>query len=210
MTAIPTRPDHIPETMYKRCGDIIVDDFVWEIDENQTGFWKCDKCEDWGGSIGNYREHPEQLYLWDIPFEETDGYRFGYFMAQQHYEWAHEGAFARTSDLTAEEFDEFLDELIASEETEPQTWLDPWRKTKYERFCEYFGIETYHGKHRLEDHLDMPAARSVENLFWEWHRACEKEYSDFPALSWQKKAWFWSRLNLARGYHPYKRKRHSK
>lgn len=200
MTQIPGKPA-FGAYDYNRFGDIIVDDFVVMVDpDGQYYEWRCDKCEDFGSSCGLFTQDPFQLMLFEIPFEQTDDYKFAYFMAQKHYDWYHNGAFRRTTDMPIEELEPEL----------PQTWLNPWRKTKYERFCEYFGVETYHGKHRLEDHLDMPAARRVEKIFWWWHSACEQEYVDFPAGTWQHKAWFWSRLNLARGYYPGKRKKHRK
>lgn len=200
MTPIPGKPA-FGSIEYSKFGDIIVDDFVVTVNKAEDFYeWRCDKCENWGSSCALYNPDPSQLELFEIPFEQTDDYKFAYFMAQKHYAWYHPGAFRRTTDMPIEELQPEL----------PQQWLNPWRKTKYERFCEYFGVETYHGKHRLEDHTDMPAAREVEQIFLWWHRACVSEYKDFESGTWQNKAWGWSQLNLARGYYPYKRKKHRK
>lgn len=209
MTPIPERPKHIPETMYKQHGDIIIEDFIYK-EHRGWQEWRCDKCEDYGSGSSDGNQFPDQLYLWEIPVQETDGYRFAYLMAQQHYQWAHEGDYRRTNDCSPE-FQKILEDAYAQAaiETEPE-WVDTWRKTKMERFHESLGIETYHGKHRLEDHKDMPAAREVHRLFLCFHQATVNEYKDSPRGSWQRQAWFWSEVQLARGYYPYKRKQHRK
>lgn len=217
MTPIPDRPDHITESMYRKCGHIIVDDFIYHIDDDGWGEWRCDKCENFGGGLLTGNEHPDQLYLWEIPFEQTDAYRFAYFMAQQHYEWCHKGEYKTWNDdvTPSPEFQKILDDAYHEAALEHDQALDEiWFPTEpvstWTRFKAYFGFESYHGKHRREDFQDMPAVREVERQWRTWHQSVVSEYRHYSLDKWQGRMCFQSDIQLARGYYPFKRKKHRK
>lgn len=216
MTPIPGKPLFGAHD-YKKYGNIIIDDFIIEFKDGWRT-WICDKCENYGsGVVESWPDDRDQLMLFDVPFEQTDHYKFTYFMAQKHYEWCHKGEYRTTDDQVkpSPEFqkivdDAYLEAAIEHDQALDAIWFPTEPVSKWQRFKAYFGFESYHGKHRQEDFEDVAARREVRVLWNAWHRTVTTEYRHYPLSTWQGRQCFQSDIQLARGYYPFKRKRHRK
>lgn len=212
MTPIPGKP-LAGAYEYEKFGNIIIDDFIVEFEDGWRT-WVCDKCKDFGsGSVYPYLDDRNQLMLFDIPYEQTDDYKYTYYAAQRHYEWYHKGEYKTTEDLKQEEaramakeirvlVKDMRDEIVATE------WYSTEHVSRWDKIKRWFGFEPYHGKHRREDFDDMPAVREVERQWRTWHQSVVLEYGHYPLDTWQGKHCFQSDIQLARGYYPFKRKKH--
>lgn len=217
MTPIPGKP-FFGAYDYEKYGNIIIDNFIVEFEDGWRT-WVCDKCKDFGlGSVYPDLDDRNQLLLFDIPYEQTDDYKYTYFAAQRHYEWYHKGEYETLQEQQAREQAEIRAEIKAQrakyaatvDVNEPEWHNTDVPQTKWVRFKAFFGFESYHGKHRREDFDDMPAVREVERQWRTWHQSVVLEYGHYPLDTWQGKHCFQSDIQLARGYHPFKRKKHRK
>lgn len=217
MTPIPGKP-FFGAYDYEKYGNIIIDNFIVEFEDGWRT-WVCDKCKDFGlGSVYPDLDDRNQLLLFDIPYEQTDDYKYTYFAAQRHYEWYHKGEYETLQEQQAREQAEIRAEIkaqrakyAATVEVKEPEWHDTAvPQTKWVRFKAFFGFESYHGKHRREDFDDMPAVREVQRQWSTWHTSVVRDFEGFDLGTWQGQQRLVSKINLNVGYHPYKRKRHRK
>ena len=217
MTPIPGKP-FFGAYDYEKYGNIIIDNFIVEFEDGWRT-WVCDKCENFGlGSVYPFLEDRNQLMLFDLPYEQTDDYKYTYFSAQRHYEWYHKGEYTTLEQQQAKEAEQIRAEIKAQrakyaaevEAKEPEWHNTDVPETKWVRFKQYFGFESYHGKHRREDYQDMPAVREVKRQWYTWHNSVIRDYKYYDASTWQGQQLVLSEVHLTRGYQPFRRKRHRK